>query len=257
MSNRTTAPAAKYPRFTHAEKCKVFLGLCSSFPRRSGCALVEYDQWILLKIQDLRLGGLCHAGLHHPWMPPGKPPELGTIGLAQKLINIYVKYEFCWQIAGQWPALGRYVSPFSPQDFLCALHAPIDNGVIVSLVKNYSVGQYLKNKKRLRCYGNPPKEQSYIRQSSDNGWRPWSKLDCLRTYYGFQLVLRRIAMRTWPKECGCFGLSDAIQKCGDMFQEEFSKGQECQGPDWIEIAKDIPDDIIDSTIKELKKRHEK
>jgi hypothetical protein len=38
-----------------------------------------------------------------------------------------------------------------------------------------------------------------------------------------------------------------------MFQEEFSKGQECQGPDWIEIAKNIPDDIIDSTIEELKK----
>ena len=90
-----------------------------------------------------------------------------------------------------------------------------------------------------------------------SGWRPWSKLDCLGTYYGFQLVLRRIAMSTWPKECGCFGLSDAIQKCGDMFQEEFTKGQECQGTDWIEIAKNIPDEIIDNTIEELKKRYEK
>jgi hypothetical protein len=264
MSNRTTAPAAKYPRFNAAEKCTVFLGLCSSFPRRSGCALVEYDQWILTQIKDLRRGGLRHAGLLHRWMPPGKPPELGTIGLAQKLINIYVKYQFCWQIAGQWqniPAPGHFVfpytPPFNPQDFLCALHTPIDNVVIVSLVKKYSVGQYLKNKKLLRCYGNPPNEQSYIRQSSDNRWRPWSKLDCLRTYYGFQLVLRRIAMRTWPKECGCFGLSDAITKCGDMFQDEFAKGQECQGPDWIEVAKNIPDEIITKTIEELKKRHEK
>ena len=257
MSNRTTAPAAKYPRFTYAEKCKVFLGLCSSFPHRSGCALVEYDQWILLKIQDLRLGGLCHAGLHHPWMPPGKPPELSTIGLAQKLINIYVKYEFCWQIAGQWPALKPYAPPFSPQDFLCALHAPIDNGVIVSLVKKYSVGQYLKRKKLLKYYGKPPNEQSYIHQSSDNVWRPWSKLDCLRTYYGFQLLFRRIAMRTWPNGCSCFGLVETIKQCSDMFGQEFAKGQECQGPDWIEIAKNIPDEIIDSTIEELKKRHEK
>jgi hypothetical protein len=235
--------------FNPAERNAIFDSFPKSFPRRKSCALVEYDLWILKEIDTLCIRGLGQPGAVGGG-GPGLPTTLATIGKTQKLINIYVKYQFCWQIAGQWqniPAPGHFVSykpPFSPQDFLCALHAPIDRQILKSL-KNLAIGHHLKKQGALAGEN--------LIQSSDGAKRPWSKLDCLRTYYGFQLALRRIAMRTWPKECGCFGLSDAIQKCGDMFQEEFSKGQECQGPDWIEIAKNIPDDIIDSTIEELKK----
>lgn len=243
MSRRTVADRNVYSHFNDAERNGVFNDFNSSFPRRrSRCALLDFDRPILTQIINLRNRGLLHAGLVQ-WQPPGKPPALGTVGLAQKLINIYVKYVFCWQFAGQFPSPRPYAPPFSPKDFLCALHAPIDRQVLKS-VKGLPIGVHLSNRGAIRGEN--------LIQSSNGNSRPWSKLDCLRTYYGFQLLLRRIALFTWPNGCGCSHLGSAIKECGDMFEDEFVDGQECQGPDWIEIANNLPIDVIQATIEAMR-----
>jgi hypothetical protein len=187
-------------------------------------------------------------------LPGQKPPELGTVGLVQKLINIYVKYEFCWQIVGKWQAnphpgcFAPYAPAISPQDFLCALHAPIDRRVINEVLR-LPIGQYL-----IRAHG--LLRSGLIRQSSDNSFQPWSKIDCLRTYYGFQLVFRRLAMATWPNVCACFGSGATMASCGKMFEKEFAGGPKCTGPNWIQITADIPDDIIQQSLLEIEANRE-
>ena len=252
MSQRTTAPQGQFPRFDIPHKNSVFNGLCGGFPnKRSGCALLEYDRWILKQITMQRTSGLKHAGISgdwHPIDPNNKPPELGTVGLAQKLINIFVKYQFCWQRVGQWqniPHPGGFIPcipMINPNDFMCALHAPIDR-IILRTLNCYALGKYLK------WHGMLNGEN--IIQTSDHESRPWSKLDCLRTYYGFQLVIRRVAMRTWPVGCSCSDAQNLTNQCVEMFEREFSDEKQCQGPDWIQAACELPNEVIDETLKQL------
>lgn len=93
MSGRTTAPTGQFPRFPPQEKEKVFTSI--EIPARpEACALLEYDRWLLENIFDLRRVGLAHAEMAVAGVPNGKtskPPELATVGLSQKLLNIFIK----------------------------------------------------------------------------------------------------------------------------------------------------------------------
>ncbi len=252
MSNRTTAPANVFPRFVQRRQCLVF----SSFvlpPCANDCCLVAFDSWLLSKLVELRNEGLAHAGLH-AWEADQqeKPPELGTIGLAQKLINIFLKYEICWQAVGQWGngQMVPYQPPAIPNlpEYLCALHAPIDR-ILLDALGSLAIGKWLKKAKLFNA------TTSQLKQSSDGSLRPWSKLDCLRTYYGLQLMLRKAAMLTWQPGCACSKSTNAaIQNCADWFNQTYGNEHPCGSGqlDWIQAACDLPELIIQETLKELR-----
>lgn len=240
MSNRTTAPANVFPRFVQIRQCLIF----SSFvlpPCADDCCLLAFDAWLLSKLVELRNEGLSHAGLHAWEAGQEKPPELGTIGLAQKLINIFLKYEICWQAVGQWEN-GQLV-PYHPaaipnlSSYLCALHAPIDR-ILLDALGSLALGKWLKKTKLFNLV------TCQLKQSSDGSFRPWSKLDCLRTYYGLQLMLRKVAMRTWKPGCACAESTNAaIQKCAGWFNQTYGNEHPSSPnqPDWIQAACDLPE----------------
>lgn len=230
--------------FRTKEKCDVYSKI--STPQRRECALLDYDKWILKKILYLK-----QLGLHQPAAKPASssnlPTSLASIGKSQKLLNVYIKHQFCWQFLKS----ANYThTNISSVDFLCALHAPID-AFLLKAICQLPIGQWLNHQYSMIQRAS---QSSPIIRQSDNSWKPWSKLDCLRTYYGFQLVLRRIAIATWPSGCICSDISNGIywfEECVKMFKEEFSKNKKCDGPDWIEIAKNIPADVITKTIDSI------
>lgn len=231
--------------FSSKEQTAIFNAFPPSFPTRMDCALFSYDRWILGNIVSLRRKGLAQPGSFGT-AGPGLPTTLASIGKAQKLVNIYIKYILCWQIAGQWQqslnSFHVFKPPFVPNNFLCALHAPIDRILINHLLK-LPVGRYLQRAGVLRA--------GEIQQSSDGDWKPWSKLDCLRTYYGLQLVFRRIAMASWPDECSCATPIALTTECKDMFEKEFGNDQKFTGPDWLQIALNIPPAVIAESLGSL------
>ena len=260
MANRTTASNNVYRRFSVEEKAKLF-GEIRLNSRRSNCALIEFDGWALESILNLRSTGLQRANMLAPWNPT--PPELGTVGLAQKLINIFVKYELCWQVSGQWVnnAFVPYNNPRLPElpQYLCALHAPIDR-ILLKKLLTLPMGEWLKKQKLIRGAGT-------IKQSCDGEFRPWSKLDCLRTYYGLQLILRKVAMQTWPTGCACRskGGEDSgdsaqrlIQHCADWFNQKYGKDRACGNDevDWVQTACDLPEDVILETLQRLEAKQD-
>jgi len=205
-----------------------------------------FDSWLLNKIMELRKQGLDPARNPDSARSGLSVSALASVGRAQKLINIYLKYEFCWQIAGQF-INHNFVVPYRAQipalkDLICALHAPIDR-ILINEFLNLPVGNYLKSKGLLRS--------GEIRQSMDGAFRPWSKLECLRTYYGFQLLFRRIAMATWPQGFDC---SNSLSVCAQMFDAEFADREGITpGFDWIRESLEIPMEVISKTIACLSK----
>ncbi len=243
--------------FIPAEQNKLFNGLLAGLPIPSSrvCCLGDYDGWLLDNVIGFRAAGL-HPRRHPvPAVAHGSTPTtLASVGLAQKLINVFVKYELCWQVAGQW--LGGIFHPYAPlqipdlPQFVCALHAPVD-AILVEKLLALPVGQHLMRKGLLKSRIGSP----LIQQSSDGSFRPWSKLDCLRTYYGLQLVLRRIAMATWPKGCACSASPDqAIKDCADWFNKKYGASNICKGEDWIQAACDLGKEVevIDKTLAVLR-----
>jgi hypothetical protein len=101
-------------------------------------------------------------------------------------------------MGGQWDqATGQFVNhPASARvdPFLCALHCPIDSVLLKTLLQD-PIGQELIKHGLMN-------NQGHLRQSNGD-FDSWSKLDCLETYFRFQLMLRRIAMQTWPPGCAC------------------------------------------------------
>jgi hypothetical protein len=159
-----------------------------------GCVLSVFDQWIMDTIEAIRVRSLNLAG----GGAPAQPYALSTIGMAQKILNLFLKYQACWHVGGQWDQdAGQFVNhPASATvaPFLCALHSPIDSRLLNALLRS-PIGQELVN---LGWMNN----QGYLQQA--NGvFTSWSNLDCLETYFRFQLMLRKIAMRTWPPGCAC------------------------------------------------------
>jgi hypothetical protein len=255
MSRRTTAPNRLFLRHTQKEKDLIFSKIIKIKPEFNKCNLIPFDDCLLKLIIQLRHDALARLGigLWEPVVPPQRPPEVGTIGLAQKLINIYFKYEICWQFAGQWDA-GAF-TVYTPkilflQNHLCALHAPIDS-ILLKEINKLPLGKYLRNKRILINGDN-------LRQANGVN-KPWSKLDCLRTYYGLQLILRRVAMNTWPKGCACSArdsetLADSasrlIKECADWYNSEYYANDNAI-TDWIKIATEIPQDTIDKTLEKI------
>ncbi len=271
MRRRTTAANEVFQRFDAGEKRPIF-SLFKLDARRSNCGLIPFDEWVLEMILSLRNQGLAHADLPHPWNPVvhKQPPELATVGLAQKLINIFLKYELCWQVAGRWENEGFvvYAQHRIPnlQHYLCALHAPIDRIVLEGArekgqektdfgLLGTPLGRWLLNSEMIKSNGD-------LKQSSDGTFRPWSKLDCLRTYYGLQLMLRRVAMNTWPAGCACGGglkvdpdaaAKALTEECAKWFEKKCGEKHRCgQGQtDWVKAACELPEQVIQETIKGL------
>jgi hypothetical protein len=120
--------------------------------------------------------------------------------------------------------------------------------ILLDALKQFELGRWLKRTSLLRS------ADSTLRQSSDGHFRPWSKLDCLRTYYGLQLMLRKIAMNTWPHGCACAPSSqEAIQACADWFNNNYGADHPCgqDQPDWIQAACDLPEVVILTTVNQL------
>jgi hypothetical protein len=182
------------------------------------CAILDYDRWLLTNIRDIRQRAVAlgHMGGTHP-----RPYFLTTVGMAQKVINIYVKYATCWATAGQYAggALAAPVDPLGIRNFICAPHCPLDRILINALLKT-PVGEFLKGRELL--------EHGKIRQANGQ-WKPWSKLDCPVAYYALQWFIRRIAMSTWPKGClnDCWGFKPA-----NLIEEIFGKNNQGAVANW-------------------------
>ena len=243
--------------FTPTEQNQLFNELLAGLPIPSSrvCCLGDYDGWLLDNVIGFRAAGLQPGRNPVAAVANGSTPTtLASVGLAQKPINVFVKYELCWQVAGQW--LRGIFHPYAPlqipdlPQFVCALHAPVD-AILVEKLLALPVGLHLKRQGLLKSRKGSP----LIQQSSDGNFRPWSKLDCLRTYYGLQLMLRRIAMATWPKGCACSASPDqAIKDCADWFNEKYRTSNICKGKDWIQAACDLGKevDVIDKTLAVLR-----
>jgi hypothetical protein len=226
---------------------------------RSQCILLEFDKWILDAILFLRLHGIGWPAAIGQNLAK-KPTALATVGLAQKLLNIYVKYLFCWGWAGRFlvsPIPGAF-TPAGPSNSsplysllhsTCAPHAPIDR-ILIKRLQQLSLGKHMIKIGLLH-----PHDQK-LHEAAGGFW-PWSKLDCLRTYYGFQLILRRLAMHTWPPgcACNCFGPAHGpipmTKRCGDEFDIWFPNQVENGGPDWIRSALEIPEEVFADTIDQI------
>ena len=171
------------------------------------------------------------------------PSQLATYGLAQKALNIYVKHIHCWDIAGQFDGKAGHHIPYHVPpltfDFICALHAPIDRNMIEALIR-LPLGKFLIKRGLID-------RPAQLVQSNGTA-NPWSKLDCLRTYYGFELILRRLAMHSWPKQCGCTGPIDSIKKSESWFNGRFRDAPIGNGPDWIRMAHEIPDEVFGDSL---------
>lgn len=161
-----------------------------------GCRIAVFDRWILDAITQIRLIGRGLPGFAA--LKPGTPPALSTVGMAQKVVNIYLKYHVCWYAGGICdPATGAFAAnppSASVAPYLCAFHCPIDS-ILLKKIGACSLGKWMRDRGYMA-------KNFYLRQF-DGNYRPWTKLDCLGTYYRFQQLLRLLAMRTWPPGCAC------------------------------------------------------
>jgi hypothetical protein len=60
-------------------------------------------------------------------------------------------------------------------------------------------------------------------------------MDSLRTYYGIQLLLRRIAMNTWMEDISEKEIENELVFAKDAF-EKTCKEQKNKTHDWLELA---------------------
>jgi hypothetical protein len=199
----------------------------------SGCVLSDFDQWILKTIIAIRGRSLALARLAGG-PAPAQPYALSTVGTAQKILNVYLKYQACWHMGGQWvQATGQFVNhpaSASVAPFLCALHCPIDSVLLEALLRD-PIGKELIKHGLMNNLG-------HLRQSSGD-FDSWSKLDCLETYFRFQLMLRRIAMRTWPPRCACQSAAEhgnSSAAASNLPQEIFEPGEVW---DWLRRLADV------------------
>jgi len=252
--NSWTAMSQMYAAntFTENEMTRIHEDIIKLPPKTvaTSCILGAFDKWILNLILSLRSEGQNLT--RNPVLPQNPyPSALASVGRAQKLVNLYLKIELCWQISGfkygcARPVLHRAMIPHL-LSYLCALHAPLDRSLLQKIV-SLPLGAWLIDKYLMGNNGD-------LVQSSDNVARPWSKLDCLRTYYGLQLMLRRVAMASWPAGCACSGAwgngRDTIGKiCGEIDPKDGNKG-----PDWLAAVFQLPENVILETLKALQSRN--
>lgn len=240
---------ASSPSGNRASTQQTILGWMQRIPQPAKpCHLEEFDVWLLGLLGQVRKIGLAQPGAMG--LNPGKPSKsqrpthLATYGMAQKLLNVFLKYQFCWQVAGHFGQPAPAVFGGKLQSYTCALHSPIDRQLLAGL-HSTSVGQYLID----QGLWSPDGVQL---RDSHGDFRPWSKLECLRTYYGFQWLLRRIAMSTWPPGCVCAGSVQALVKSilkgpmGKMLAPAADSRL-----DWISVVAEMPDNVISITAQKL------
>jgi hypothetical protein len=197
----------------------------------TGCVISTFDQWILDTIWRIRGHALSLSGA-----PVTRHPSaLSTVGMAQKVVNLFLKYQACWLSGGQWnPTMGKF-NPYPESavvaPFLCALHSPIDS-ILLKRILHLPIGKWLVQEGLMDSRG-------YLRQSN-GAFTSWSNLNCLRTYFGFQWMLRCIAIRTWPNKCACPAIGN---------HQPTLDGKECDLPplskndqkwDWIRKVANLP-----------------
>jgi len=232
-------------RIAVAAKNQIWNSIHAGPPKAApACAMLVFDQWLLRKIEAIRASALGMPGAYG-LAGINRPSMLTTVGMCQKLINISTKYHVCWHVAGQFnhgaPNAAPYPNSAFIAPFICAYHSPIDS-ILINALRPLSLGRYWVTNGLL------DRTRAKLRDST-GAFRPWSKLDCLRTYYGFQLMLRRIAMATWPKGCAC--MRDLIAVCAKGFEECFPDQKTGDGPDWIQAALDLPDEVAAETAVEI------
>jgi hypothetical protein len=153
--------------------------------------------------------------------------------MAQKPLNVYVKYMSCWAYTGQYSqppgAFGVPLDPLGLSNFGCALHCPLDNFLLGALSET-DIGEYLLENKLLRAIRNKKGWTCAIRQENGS-WKPWSKLDCPTAYYALQWFIRRIAISTWPESCR----AQCIKPSGNIIPEDI-------------LAQVFPDSIASASI---------
>lgn len=208
---------------------------------QEACVLNTYDKWLLQTIVTIRTNAAALPKARAA-CPRHMPSTLASVGLSQKLINICVKYAFCWEVAGQYDrATGAYSTVTTLPNvggFVCALHAPIDREFLTAL-SLLPLGKYLIDRKLIDKTG------TRIRQSNGT-FTPWSKLDCLRAYFGIQLVIRHLAIHSWPQGCAC-----TVDTGVAWFGKHFPEYENREAPDWITEAYEIPEEIFDATLVKL------
>lgn len=226
-------------KFTGTQQATIFQYLgkkINQTPNR--CSIVEYDRNVFSILCYLRTQGLQNANIRCYTLSGQHSPKLSTVGRCQKLINIYYKYELSWACAGSSHGHLNQVT-----NYLCALHAPLDN-VFLSSLLDHPIGQYLLERRVLRRNGALVK----IRQRSDNTFRPWSKLDCFDSYFYLQWVFRKVAIRSWQRSgcnpCPCPG---SFRKLIDETKTAFDELTVELDPefDWPDFNWDWIDELFD------------
>lgn len=185
--------------FSTAEITAIFVSIRTTFPKLlpGQCARSVFDAWHFDLINGLRVQGLAKSGAIGA-TDSHKPTTLATVGLAQKVVNIYLKYALCWELAGRFQG-GTFVpSILIPgiADFICALHAPIDS-ILLNSLRDTALGKDWIESGVLDRY------RARIQQV-DSTWSPWSKLDSPETYLAVQSALRAMADESWTS-CSCDG----------------------------------------------------
>lgn len=218
------------------------------------CCLAIYDKWLLDTLMSIRSTARSLPGAVGVLNGKTKPTALASLGLAQKIINIFIKYKLCWAVSGQYSltapsGFAKPADPLKVTSFTCALHAPIDSPFLELFIETPLGHRLVKD-----GYIFPREKSPMFRQTRDGIYRSWMKLDCLRTYYGFQLILRRLAMRAWPPSCACKYAKSLLtlkEECANSFDEWFPNDLEKQAPDWLNVALEIPDEYFDKTLAQI------
>jgi hypothetical protein len=238
-----------------ATKAAIWHRVLASFPAASSsCVILTYDVWILKEMRHIRAVARAVPGGHG--LP--LPTMLATLGMAQMLLNVFVKYQLSWKVAGQY--IGAVFVPYhgvpyhgsiDPTAFVCALHSPIDN-VLLRRLLDLPLGEQLRHQGCLRRAG--PGVQL---QQLDGTWVTWSRIECPTTYYGLQWALRRLAMRSWTTGCAaaCWrnGTGGIDPTARSILAECFPDAEEIagEGPDWIDVAGNLPDNVLDQTLEAM------
>lgn len=245
MANRATIPQGHNGTDEDGKKA-IYTKIRSALPKGEGCLHQDFDQQILSLILSLREQGLA-AFPQWSAKPPWRPPELGTIGLAQRVINLYFGYELAWTLSGR-PDNASGEPPAEDMTwFTPYLHAPLHVAFLRSLEK-LPLGQWLTQREFLR--------QGKILDGSDAKYHPWWKLDCLRTYYGHQILFRRVAMSTWLPNISQDEIANMAEESLDMFNQSFPQYPPAI-PDLLEVATNTHSGevqaIIDRTARQLRR----
>jgi hypothetical protein len=168
-------------------------------PIENGDSLMSaFDQWWTHNLNTLM------AYAKSAVSTSGRINALSNVGTAQKFLNIFLKYHFCWNVSGIFP---DGVKPYPwVKKFACAFHAPIDSILLKNILRYPAVQQL--NRESMRHFGWPWIEHGgYITDRSCNKVT-WTTLDCIDTYWDIQILLR---MQTT-----CFRSNVALQPHKNM-----------------------------------------